>query len=417
MGTRGLFAAIHRQAVAAAREADRQQRVAIREHNAALRKMEQAYKADERARAKAARAEEADRKRLEKEARAAHVSALEANVEERNMALAENYDEIDSLLNATLGVDDYVDLESFRRVVQHPPFGRPDLESPIRAPLPIRDPDEPVLQLPEKPRGLFGRRKYAKAVAVEERAYARARKAWEVEMKALPALREAQAVEYAQAERTRLDALGKEKSRYASECCAREAEIAEHNGSIDSLIANLGYGEVEAVQEYVSIVMSNSVYPECFPVAHEFSFEPSTAELRMRALVPPPGAIPTIKAYKYKKSSDEITSTELSQKAQKDRYASAIHQVALRSLHEVFEADRRGLIKEISLEVGTETADPATGQSSYVPFIAVAAERELFVSFDLSAVVPEATLNHLGAAVSKNPLNLVAVDTSGVRRS
>jgi len=38
-----------------------------------------------------------------------------------------------------------------------------------------------------------------------------------------------------------------------------------------------------------------------------------------------------------------------------------VHQVALRSFHEVFEADRRGLIRSISLEVGTETIDPATG--------------------------------------------------------
>src|SRR5665811_1864317 len=141
----------------------------------------------------------------------------------------------------------------------------------------------------------------------------------------------------------------------------------------DKLIADLGYGVVDAVQEYVSIVLSNSVYPDDFLVEHDFEFDAATAELRLRVLVPGPDRLSTTSAYKYTKSSDEITAASLSQKACKDRYASAVHQVALRSMHEVFEADRRGLIKTISLEVGTETIDPATGREGYIPFVAACA--------------------------------------------
>ena len=90
--------------------------------------------------------------------------------------------------------------------------------------------------------------------------------------------------------------------------------------------------------------------------------------------MPGPSEIPEIKSYKYAKATDEIVSTSLSQKECRDRYAGAVHQVALRSFHEVFEADRRGLIKTISLEVGTDTIDPATGQRTYVPFVIAAAE-------------------------------------------
>ena len=162
-----------------------------------------------------------------------------------------------------------------------------------------------------------------------------------------------------------------ERARYAAECAAREAAAAEHNQALDTLNANLGYGAADAVEEYVSLVFANSAYPAHFPVEHDFEFDPTTAELRLRVLVPGPDKVPATSAYKYAKSSDEITSTSLSQKACKDRYADAVHQVALRSMHEVFEADRRGLIKTISLEVGTETIDPATGREAYVPFVAV----------------------------------------------
>jgi restriction system protein len=171
------------------------------------------------------------------------------------------------------------------------------------------------------------------------------------------------------------------------------------------------------VEEYISIVLSNSVYPEVFPVRHEFTFDPATAELSLRCLVPGPDKVPTTKAYKYAKGPDQITEVDLPQKATKDRYAGAVSQVALRAMHEVFEADRRGLIRSISLEVGTQTIDPATGVETYVPFVAAAADRETFTSFDLRSVVPSATLAHLGAGVSKNPLGLVPADVSGIRKA
>lgn len=418
MARRGFLAELQHQARVSARDAQQRQRAVEREREAAVRRAEQARKADERARAAASRASEAERKRLEKEAKEAHIAAMQAEVEQRNAALAARYDEIDSLLEATLGVDDYVDLDSLRRTVDHPPFDRSDLERPLLPPPPLNDPAEPVLAAVEPPKGILGRKKkLAEAEAAAQGQFEAAHAAWRQEMAELPGRREAASAKHEAMEAERVQQLAAERERYEQECSAREAEVAEHNEVIDTLIANLGYGTTDAVQEYVGIVLANSVYPEHFEVEHDATFESSTAELQVRALVPGPDAVPDVKAYKYTKASDEITTTALSQKACKDRYAGAVHQVALRTMHEIFEADRRGLIQAISLEVGTETIDPATGNHTYIPFVAVAADRETFLGFDLSAVVPTATLEHLGAAVSKNPLGLVAADTSGVRRS
>jgi restriction system protein len=116
------------------------------------------------------------------------------------------------------------------------------------------------------------------------------------------------------------------------------------------------------------------------------------------------------------KASDEFVSTDLPAKAQKDRYASVLHQVALRTLHEIFEADRRRSIETISLTVSTAGIDAATGLPTTTPLLAVATDRASFEPLELSQVLPPATLGHLGALVSKNPHGLVAIDTSkGVR--
>ena len=102
--------------------------------------------------------------------------------------------------------------------------------------------------------------------------------------------------------------LRSERTRYAKECAAREAAVAEQNKAIDTLIADLGYGAVHAVQEYVSMSFQFRV-PSHFPVEHDFEFDPATAELRLRVLVPGPDKVPTTGAYKYAKSADEITGT------------------------------------------------------------------------------------------------------------
>jgi restriction system protein len=164
-------------------------------------------------------------------------------------------------------------------------------------------------------------------------------------------------------------------------------------------------------------VLSNAVYPDHFPVKFEFQFDPSTAELKLQVTVPGPDTLCTTKSYKYSKSTDEIVETQLSNKACKDRYTGAVHQVAIRSIHEVFEADRRGLIKTISLEVGAKTINPATGLETTVLFVATGAERDAFLEFDLAGVVPSATLAHLGASLSKNPYGLVQASADGVRRA
>ena len=78
---------------------------------------------------------------------------MEAEVERRNLELDEIYQEIDSLLAATLDVDDHIDLNTLRSVAEHPPFDRSDLETTIPAPRPIHDPPEPVGPPPAAPDG------------------------------------------------------------------------------------------------------------------------------------------------------------------------------------------------------------------------------------------------------------------------
>lgn len=418
---KGFFAEVNRQMQQAERARIQNAKQAERAQAAAERQAAQAAKEAERARTQAGKALGAAQKEAEREVKRLHQEAMEAEVESRNATLAADYDEIDSMLATTLAVDDFVDLEQLRQVVEHPPFDPGSLASPALQPPPLGVPAEPQFVPPEgAPKGLSGmlggKKKYAEVLERAQQEFTAVHEAWQAEVASLPARQAQRDAEYQRAEAQRLEQLAAAKAAYDEQCRQREVNVAESNAELDQLIANLGYDVEDAIQEYVAIVLGNSVYPDCFAVTHEFQFVSATRELTLKAVVPDPMSVPNVRAYKYVKAKDEITETPLTQKDQKERYANAVAQVALRTLHEVFEADRVGRIQTISLTVVTSASDPATGQLVETPLIAVATDRPTFEPIDLANVVPTATLAHLNALVSKNPFGLVAIDMSkGVR--
>lgn len=411
---RGFFAEIQHQN----RVAEQRQRAAARQQATAVRQYEQAKRAEQRASLALERASDAERRQYEKEAAAAHVTAKQAEVEQLNASLADTYESVDTLLAATLQVDDYVDLEDLRRTVEYPSFDRQDLRKLTPLPLPLLDPEQPVFQPPPAPTGLFGRKKKLLELQMQaEETFNQAQYRWQQQMQQLPEQRRHLQEQHLAKEYVRQQALSDAIERFKAECARRDEEVAAHNASVDQLISDLSYGAVDAVQEYIGIVLANSVYPEGFSVEYDPKYDPDTAELSLRVLIPTPETIPSFKSYRYVKASDEIIPVALSQKDAKERYAGIVHQIALRTLHEVFEADRRGLVQSIALEVGVETVNPATGRETYIPFVAVGAPRDSFTQLELSAVVPLATLEHLGAATSKNALGLIPANGAGIRRS
>lgn len=414
---RGFLATVQKIAREAERDARRRQREAEKQDAQLHREAARAYKARERATKQAERAAVATAKQQAAEAKKAHLESQQAEVDALNAELEETYAALDGILEATLEVDDFFDLETLRQQAVHPPFPYGHLEQPTANSTPPVEPAEPVFEPPLPSKALFGRKKKtAAALAEAEEIHASAVENWRSQRAVIAERRQQLHLEYERTEKLRLAKLTEAKTQYQRECEGREHEIAEYNADLDELIANLGYGVAEAIEKYFDIVFYRSIYPDGFAVEHEVRFESTTAEVVVRAAIPSPDQICALKNYRYVKKNDEIVSTELSQKARKERYASIVDQLALRIIHEVFEADRRGLAKMIALEVGTNTKSPATGKIEFIPFAAVAAVRETFIEFDLSGVVPRSSLEHLGASLSKNPYSLVAADNSGVRR-
>jgi restriction system protein len=421
MAKRGFFAELNYQAQQAEKRQRQQQVAAVRAHNAAVRRSEQAARAAERARVAAQRATEAERKAAEKEAKRLHIEAREAEVEEMNSALTSTYEEIDRLLEATLEVDDYVDLESLKSAAVHPEFHPGPLGEPIKPPLTPHLRNAPIYTEPAAPKGLVGafggKKKHAAMVETAKAEHEKAVRNYEAYVAERTAEHDRALEKHAAAEQDRLAKLAQAQEKYQADCRQREADAQARNEELTKLINDLAFDVPAAIEEYVGIVLSNSVYPDAFPVEHEHSFDLATRELTMSVIVPEPSALPSVKEYRYVKAKDEIAATQLSAKAQKDRYSNAVHETALRTLDEIFEADRAGKIHSIALTVGVNRVAPATGRPETVPLVQVAAGRDQFSQLNLADVVPVETLKHLGAALSKSPFDLTPADIGrGVRQ-
>lgn len=413
----GLFAELQHQVKIAERKRAVSGRAAAFEKRRAetIRKRERA--ARRREQAATSGANETERRRAERAAAEEYKAARVEEVECLNEGLEEHYRELDSLLSATLDVDDFVNLEVLKKNLEHPPFERTDLETPIPVPPTLHQPEPPVMRQPEPPKGIFGRKKKAtQALLAAQEEYQRARYEWEQYVRQLPELNRRARQQGEEAEQLRESRLRTARELYQAECRAREKEVERHNAEVDEFITNLSYGVENAVNDYVDIVLANSVYPDGFDVTRAAQFDAPSAELSLTVGMPAPDRIPSVKAFRVQ-ANNEIVDAALSQKAQKDRYASIVDQVALRTLHEIFEADRREIVKSISLQVCTSTINPATGHLEDYVLAAVSVGRGDFEAINLKMVEPRAALEGLGASISKNPWGLVSAVVGGVRKS
>jgi restriction system protein len=187
---------------------------------------------------------------------------------------------------------------------------------------------------------------------------------------------------------------------------------AEHDADVarvDEFARAVAAHDPDALVDYFGLVLNASHYPEDFPRWHRLAYVPESRQLVLEFELPGLDVAPTEKAFRYVKARDEITSTDRSAKDQKARYASVLARVSLRTVHELFEADRAEAVDTIVFNGLVDSIDPRTGQAVRPCLITLRTTRSTFEELDLALVDPQACLRHLNASVSKSPSELAPV--------
>ena len=157
-------------------------------------------------------------------------------------------------------------------------------------------------------------------------------------------------------------------------------------------------------------MLDRSSYPDGFPKQHKMALVPSSKQLVVEYELPSVDAsIPTVKEYRYVRTRDAVEEATRPAAQVRALYGSVVAQIAIRTLHELFEADRNGKVDTIVLNAFVNTVDPATGKAVSPHLVTVRASHEAFTQLALHNVEPVACLKGLNASVSKSPSELMPV--------
>ncbi|MFY1637137.1 restriction endonuclease [Solwaraspora sp. WMMB335] len=347
---------------------------AYRQHRQMVWEAEHARRAAEQAAAD----DDRQRKRLYTQARAAKVAAANANLRSRLSQLEE-------LLAETLSVDDHIDLNRLKRSAKPPPFDPGDLATPLTPP---RWSDFE----PPEPAGLGkmfgGEIRHQQQLAEAQQAFERAKGEHEA----------------AEAQRQRRLAAAEEK--YRQQCDKLAAKVAAHNAAIDRFASVFAAADPKAVVEYFGLVLGNSVYPDDFPQRYRLAYLPESRQLVVEYQLPTADVIPKMREYRYLPDEDEVTAVPRPDSEIDERYADMVTQITLRTVHELYEADRTRLLETVSLNGIVDTTDPATGRRARPCLVSLRTDRQSFVSINLANVDPAVCLRRLGARLSPHPVDL-----------
>lgn len=176
----------------------------------------------------------------------------------------------------------------------------------------------------------------------------------------------------------------------------------ENNASIDKKREAYIQSDPEAIFDYCDIVLSKSEYPDYFPQSYDLEFNLDGKFLVIDYQLPDSAILPTVKEVKYIQSRDEFREYQITKTNFNKLYDDVMYQTALRTIHEIFEADSINGIAFVVFNGYVKSINPATGKEKIACILSLQANREEFENINLSNVEPKACFKSLkGVSSSK----------------
>ncbi len=179
-------------------------------------------------------------------------------------------------------------------------------------------------------------------------------------------------------------------------------QVIEHNAAVDAQRARYFGGDAESIAEYCDLVLSNSSYPDFFPQEFQIDCDTATKTLVVEYRLPALADFPKLMEARYIAARDEFKETHLKDRDINALYDRAIYQVALRTIHELFEADRINAIEAVVFNGWVHYVDPRSGHDTQACIASLQATKREFEQINLAAVDPRECFRALkGVSASK----------------
>jgi restriction system protein len=180
----------------------------------------------------------------------------------------------------------------------------------------------------------------------------------------------------------------------------------EFNKKTSDLRISYESGNKESIESYINMVLEKSEYPDGVLIDHTIEYIPGSMSLKIQTELPIQNDLNLISEAKYISSKDEFQVKQLSKTESKQIYKDVIHQIVIRTIHEIFESEYLGHIQRVEIEGVLKGLDTQTGIESYFVLLNVGIEKSIFEKIQLDKIEYESCLEGIGCNFKKDTQNL-----------
>ena len=174
-----------------------------------------------------------------------------------------------------------------------------------------------------------------------------------------------------------------------------EKQNEKNNELIDKMRENYNKRFPEAIIFFNNMILSESEYPEEFPMNFEIDYISETRTIIIDYQLPSIDVIPTVKYYKYNKTQDDIKSFDRAKTEINQLYDDLVYHISLRTIYELYSADSAEAVASIVFNGWVKSLDKGTGNLFNACIVSLQASKEEFLSLNLSNIEPKACFKKL----------------------
>lgn len=299
--------------------------------------------------------------------------------EERTNRASANLDAIDKILSTTLNVHDALDWSSLCLPAADPPFPKPkkptlkEEAKPLQSDFPAKIPvwarilgrsQKYKLQASDAYKSAVG--KWQNKQSQHAKEFDELNNAYTLAMKLIDALHD-----------------NKKESSERQNLC------------VDDLRTKYFEGNNRAIEKYCALVLSKSEYPDWMQKDFQLAYNSENRTLVVEYELPEITALPNTASIKYVAARNAFETKDVPKGRMSANYDSLLYQIALRTLHEMFEADIPNYLDAVAFNGVLTAPDAATGKLTTKCILSIQAEKLPFEELVLSNIDPKACFKAL----------------------
>ena len=188
-----------------------------------------------------------------------------------------------------------------------------------------------------------------------------------------------------------------------------EEERLRKNEGTDILQINYQSKQPEAVEQYMELVVMQSVYPDLFPRHTELEYQRDNHTLFVSMELPHPSLIPREKDLRFNSNDQKEEITYYSAEEFSKLYNDIIYKTILRTFHEIFTADEAEAVEAIHFKGWVKTLNRGNGQYENTHIASVFSSRSAFERINLKQIDPTLCFRFLKGVSSTALIDLIEI--------